>query len=97
MNYFENILQSNEVGSAVNAEKEGLVRCLRYLEDCGFGTKILVTDRHPQVRKFMREEMAPKGTKHFYDVWHVAKGINCFLLYICQIAYFLNVSNITLF
>ena len=32
----------------------------------------LVTDRHPQISKYVREEMPT--TRHFYDVWHVSKG-----------------------
>lgn len=40
-------------------EKEGLKRSLDLL------------DRHPQVQKYLRErEMC-----HYYDVWHVVKGI----------------------
>ncbi len=61
-------------------EKEGLIRAIDYLKGNDFSVSTLVTDRHPQVRKWMREEM--KTTKHYYDIWHVAKGIcNELLLY----------------
>lgn len=53
-------------------EKEGLVRGIEFLRGYDFNIATIVTDRHPQVRKFMREEMP--DTKHYYDVWHVAKG-----------------------
>ena len=54
-------------------EKEGLARCVRFLEDLGLSIGRLITDRHPAVQKWVRENLP--NTKHFYDVWHVAKGI----------------------
>lgn len=53
-------------------EKCGLIRAIEFLKGYDFSIGTLVTDRHPQVRKFMRESMP--DTKHYYDVWHVAKG-----------------------
>jgi len=53
-------------------EKEGLVRSLRFLEDAGLHVDVLVTDRHPQIQKYMRE--VKPSVMHYYDVWHVAKG-----------------------
>ena len=32
----------------------------------------LVTDRHSQVAKWVRETLPE--TRHYYDVWHLAKG-----------------------
>ena len=54
-------------------EKEGLIRCLSSLEARSLELGTLVTDRHPQIQKMMREEH--KGVTHHYDIWHVAKGI----------------------
>lgn len=65
--------QSNEVGGSGRMEKEGLVRSLSFLEASGVTVKDLVTDRHPQIQKYMRENKP--GVNHFYDVWHIAKGI----------------------
>lgn len=51
-------------------EKEGLVRSLMFLEACGIDIDSIVTDRHPQVQKFLRE----RNVNHYFDVWHFAKG-----------------------
>ena len=55
-------------------EKEGLVRVLKFLEDHGLRVEVLVTDRHTQISKWVRENRPE--IKHYFDVWHVAKG-NC--------------------
>jgi hypothetical protein len=34
---------------------------------------MIITDRHPQIQKFLREKMP--SVIHYYDVWHVAKGL----------------------
>lgn len=54
-------------------ELEGLKRGLQRLEDAGLHVQTLVTDRHGMVKKFMRTEHHDK--KHYFDVWHMAKGI----------------------
>lgn len=64
--------QSNEVRSSCHMEKEGLVRAVRYFEDNGVAISHLITDRHLQVAKWVRENMPE--TTHYIDVWHVAKG-----------------------
>ena len=66
------IFQSNEVGGSTYMEKEGLIRCVRFLEGLGLSIGSLITDRHPVVQKWVRENLP--NTNHFYDVWHVAKG-----------------------
>ena len=64
-------LQSNEISSSNHMEKEGLHCVLEYLEkDLIVGT--LVTDRHQQITKWIKEEHP--NVKHYFDVWHVAKG-----------------------
>ena len=52
-------------------EKEGLRRSLALLEERGINLDCIVTDRHPQIQKFLRE----KNITQYYDVWHIAKGI----------------------
>jgi hypothetical protein len=54
-------------------ELEGLKRGLRNLAANHIKVTDLTTDRHVQVRKFMREEMA--DIRHWFDVWHMAKGM----------------------
>ena len=53
-------------------EKEGLARSLKFLQSRGLSPDAIVTDRHPQIQKYIRE--AVPSVKHYYDVWHVAKG-----------------------
>lgn len=67
------LVQSNEVGSRVRMEKEGLIRSLEFLEKSGVKVASLVTDRHTQVQKFVREQKP--DIDHFYDVWHLCKAL----------------------
>ncbi|XP_069110215.1 uncharacterized protein, partial [Argopecten irradians] len=67
------LVQSNEVKSSNNMEKEGLVRAMSVLKERGLSVGALVTDRHLQIQKWVRENMPT--TDHYYDVWHVAKGL----------------------
>lgn len=52
-------------------EKEGLKRSLALLGACGVTLDCIVTDHHPQIQKFLKEN----NILQFYDVWHMAKGI----------------------
>ncbi|XP_012712054.2 uncharacterized protein LOC105920934 [Fundulus heteroclitus] len=65
------LVKSNEVGGSNNMEKEGLKRCLDLLRRKDVEVDYIVTDRHPQVQKFLREQKI----QHFYDAWHVEKGL----------------------
>lgn len=51
-------------------EKEGLKRSLEWLEACGVRLDCIVTDRHPQIQKFLKE----RNVTQYYDVWHLEKG-----------------------
>lgn len=53
-------------------EKEGLIRSVSSFNRNGIRIAALVTDRHVQINKWVRENMA--DTIHYFDVWHVAKG-----------------------
>lgn len=53
-------------------ELEGLKRALAFLEQNGVEVAVLVTDRHVQIKCFLRREKS--DIKHEFDVWHVAKG-----------------------
>ncbi|XP_060072400.1 uncharacterized protein LOC132552262 [Ylistrum balloti] len=72
------LVQSNEVKHSVNMEKEGLIRSVDNLKRHGINIDTLVTDRHVQIRKWVRENMTE--TNHCVDVWHVAKGLKKKLL-----------------
>ena len=51
-------------------EKEGLVRTLEFLKKHGLSVEVLVTDRHRQIAKYVRDKHPE--IKHCYDVWHLA-------------------------
>ena len=53
-------------------EKEGLHRVMEFLKIEGLQIGVLVTDRHKQINKWIRDTHSE--VKHFYDSWHVAKG-----------------------
>ena len=62
--------------SSYHMEKEGLVRAVDFIEGQGLDIGVLVTDRHRQIAKWVRENMS--STDHRYDIWHLAKGmIDC--------------------
>ena len=53
-------------------EHEGLVRTLNFLKEESIVVDTLVTDRHKQIAKYIRE--AHPEITHQYDVWHISKG-----------------------
>lgn len=53
-------------------EIEGLKRGLRHLENRGVAWTHLVSDRHAQNKKYMKDEWPDKN--HHFDVRHCAKG-----------------------
>ncbi|XDV25473.1 hypothetical protein PO909_029389 [Leuciscus waleckii] len=67
------LIQSNEVGGSYHMELEGLKRSLGVLNAHNLSFDCIVTDRHPQVQKYLREEAK---ITHYYDVWHIEKGIS---------------------
>ncbi|XP_077092453.1 uncharacterized protein LOC143744676 [Siphateles boraxobius] len=70
------LIQSNEVGGSYHMEKEGLKRCLDKLESSGLVVDYIVTDRHPQIKKYLRE----RNITQYYDVWHFEKALSKKLL-----------------
>ena len=58
-------------------EKEGLSRAIQHMQDKGLAIEVLVTDRHKQIAKWIREKHPE--IKHYFDVWHVAKGMKMLL------------------
>ena len=55
-------------------EKEGLSRAIDYLSANSLDVKTLVTDRHKQIAKFIRDKHP--SIDHRYDVWHVSKDMH---------------------
>ncbi|XP_077507375.1 uncharacterized protein LOC144117722 [Amblyomma americanum] len=54
-------------------ELEGLKQGLAFLESANIKVAVLVTDRHTQIKCFLRNNKA--AITHEFDVWHMAKGI----------------------
>lgn len=54
-------------------ELEGFKRVIKKFSKSGLVVGKLVTDRHRQLAKYVRENVP--AITHMYDVWHIAKGI----------------------
>lgn len=67
-------MQSNEVASSNHMEKEGLIRVLEFLKK-GIKVGTLVTDRHQQIAKFIREQNP--DFKQYFDICNVVKRKYC--------------------
>ena len=52
-------------------EKEGLVRSLKMLKKRRLKISTLVTDRHKQIAKWVKDTYPE--VDHRYDIWHLAK------------------------
>ena len=68
------LVQSNEVEGSYHTELKGLKRSVAFLTSHNLQTSVMVTDRHLSIQKWIRENMP--DSRHFYDVWHVAKGLS---------------------
>jgi len=55
-------MQSNEVQSSYHMEKEGLAKSIQFLKSKEVPIDTIVTDRHVQINKWIRENM--QDTKH---------------------------------
>ena len=55
-------------------EHEGLVRALDFLEQKLITVETLITDRHKQITRYVRE--VHPDIQHQYDAWHISKGTN---------------------
>nr|XP_022300078.1 uncharacterized protein LOC111108462 [Crassostrea virginica] len=67
------LVQKNEVRNSYAMELEGLQRGLARIAEEELQISHLVTDRHSRIKKFMRE-VHPEII-HWFDCWHIAKGI----------------------
>ncbi|XP_014678607.1 PREDICTED: uncharacterized protein LOC106818407 [Priapulus caudatus] len=67
------LVQSNEVANSNAMELEGLKRVLTTLNDNDIAVASIITDRHVQIRKFLREKHPE--IHHWFDVWHLSKGV----------------------
>ena len=67
------VSHSKMAGNSQRMELDGLKAVLKRLEEFGMSILSLTTDRHKQVRKFMRT--LKKYIKHQFDVWHMGRNI----------------------
>ncbi|KAH7941404.1 hypothetical protein HPB49_013371 [Dermacentor silvarum] len=63
--------ECNEVSSSTHMELEGLKRALASLDESGVNVTEVVTDRHPQVRRYFKSDRPEMD--HLFDAWHVYK------------------------
>ena len=63
-------------------ELDGLKQVLEHFERHGFPISSLTTDRHKQVRRYIRKEKCK--VNHQFDVWHVAKNLKKKLAKLCN-------------
>ncbi|PIK49341.1 hypothetical protein BSL78_13800 [Apostichopus japonicus] len=70
------LVQKNEVANSYQMELEALKRGIAWLQTMELEMRTIITDRHMQVTAWIREELTKKeDIKHYFDVWHISKGI----------------------
>ena len=67
------LVQVTEAGNSNRMEKMGFTKTLNHLKNNGIIPTQITTDRHSQIRKYMREE--EPEIEHQFDIWHFAKNI----------------------
>ena len=67
------VVQVTETGSSSRMELEGFKRTIKTLQDADLNVKVIATDRHIQIRKFIRENLPDMS--HQFDVWHMTNSI----------------------
>ena len=72
------LVQVTEAGNSNRMEKMGFQKSLTLLKNENIVPNQITTDRHSQIRKYMREE--EPEIQHQFDVWHFAKNIKKQLL-----------------
>ncbi|XP_011677896.2 uncharacterized protein LOC105444839 [Strongylocentrotus purpuratus] len=67
------LVQKSEVANSYNMELEALRRGLVWVEQTDLELGTIITDRHVQVRAWIRQNL--KEVQHYFDVWHISKGL----------------------
>ncbi|KAM7428204.1 hypothetical protein ABFA07_020777 [Porites harrisoni] len=75
--HFE-LVQAKQVKSSSDMELKGCQDCFAFLKAAGLTIALFVSDRHRSITKWIREQQP--ATKHFFDIWHVAKSVSKKLL-----------------
>ena len=71
------IHQANETSGSQQTEL-GCKRSFAFLKQLGLTVPVFISDRHRGIGKWIRESCS--GTKHYFDIWHVARSITKRLL-----------------
>ena len=72
------LTQVTEAGNSNRMEKYGFKKVLKEMKDEQIKVSQLTTDRHIQIKKYLREEETE--INHQFDVWHFGKNIKKMLL-----------------
>ena len=67
------VTQCTETGSSNKMEKAGFIKVLNKINKNQIQVTQITTDRHMQIKKYMREELP--DICHQFDIWHVSKNI----------------------
>ena len=59
--------------SCYHLEPEGLTPGIKFPESQALVVNFFVLDRYVQIRKWVKENLP--HTQHYFDIWHVAKGV----------------------
>ena len=70
---FMSLTQVTEAGNSNRMEKLGLQKVLADANEKGVNINQITTDRHVQIRKYLREEKTT--ISHQFDIWHFTKNI----------------------
>eukprot|EP00795_Rhopilema_esculentum_P016153 gene16153-7518_t len=62
------VVHVGTVSSSNAMEKQGLKNCLQALENQGMSVASLTTDRHQQIKAYMKNEKS--NINHQFDIWH---------------------------
>ena len=67
------LIKVSEVDNSNQMEKNGFIKTLQMFKDENITPTQITTDRHTQIRKYMREK--EPGINHQFDVLHFVKNI----------------------
>ena len=58
-----------------------------FLANKNLDLDVIITDRNRQNAAYIRRNMAPKGTKHYYDIWHTLLKVSLSIVVVCAYIY----------
>ena len=67
------VVHIGTVANSSHMEKQGLIDCIESVEKSKLKIKTLTTDRHVQIRSYMKKSRS--DIRHQFDAWHVSKNI----------------------